>query len=235
MEAIKMTADTDNRSYSVTGGQNIDVEFEEKPFDVTQAVVWVVDDDPDMRASLTWLLESAGYSVKAYSKPTELLDHYEPDCPGCFLLDLILPEMNGLQLWQALHERGSHNPFLIVSGQADVTTAVTSMHHGAVDFIEKPFKHTYLFRRVELALQRDALERRRRLANADFHTLLDSLTPREREVMQFVTEGMLTKQIALRLDISEKTVEVHRSHVTKKMKVQSVAQLVRLVTKHTLA
>jgi two-component system response regulator TtrR len=194
----------------------------------------VVEDDRVMRESLVWLLKTAELNAEAYGLPGELLERYDPDQPGCLVLDLQLSEMTGLELWQRLREKGCRHPFIIISGQGNICTAVQSMHEGAVDFIEKPFDHQRLLSRVRQAIQHDANNRRRRVSHLETQTRIDSLTPREREVMELVVEGNLTKQIAKRLEISGKTVDVHRSHVTKKMHVQSVAQLVRLMIEHSL-
>ena len=196
--------------------------------------VLVVEDDRVMRESLVWLLETAELNVEAYGSPDELLERYDPDQPGCLVLDLQLGKMTGLELWRRLQERGCRHPFIIISGQGDIGAAVQSMHDGAVDFLEKPFDRQLFLGRVRQAIERDANNRHRRVSDLETQSQIDSLTPREREVMGLVVDGKLTKQIARRLDISEKTVEVHRSHVTKKMHVQSVAQLVRLVTEHSL-
>lgn len=187
-----------------------------------------------MRRAIALLLRSAGHTVEECASPSDLLERYDPDRPGCLLFDFQLPEMNGLELWETLRKRGFWHPLIVVSGHCDVSTAVASIHLGALDFIEKPFDHTRLLEKIDLALSRDAEERNRRRQDAEFQALLDTLTRREREVMELVAEGLLTKQIARKLGISEKTVEVHRSHVTKKLRVQSVAQLVRLLTQRSL-
>jgi RNA polymerase sigma factor (sigma-70 family) len=137
--------------------------------------------------------------------------------------------MNGLDLQRELRRRGSHRPFIIITGYGEVYSAVDAMREGAVDFILKPFDQQHFVNRVREALRSDARFRQQHATRENLRSRINSLTPREREVMDLVVEGKLTKQIALELGISAKTVEVHRSHVTKKMHVDSVAQLVRLV------
>jgi FixJ family two-component response regulator len=195
-------------------------------------VVILVDDDQEMRESLVWLLESNDLSVRAFSSPDEVIENYDPQLPGCLLIDLQLPGISGLELWQTLSEMGGRHPFIIISGHGNVETAVQTMHLGAVDFIEKPFDRKRLLARVHEAILTDAENRRNLAESEQTQRRIDSLTPREHEVMGLVTAGLLTKQIARKLGISEKTVEVHRSHVTKKMHVHSVAQLVALVSRN---
>lgn len=196
-------------------------------------VVWVVEDDDDLRASLVWLLESAGYTVVGCSSPRELLDNYDADREGVLLLDLQLPDMSGLELVRKLREHDRLQAFIVMSGHGDISSAVELMHEGAVEFLEKPFDHARLLECIEVALQRNSETRKQCRQSAELREMTDRLTPREAEVMQLVVEGMLTKQIASELGISVKTVEVHRSNVKRKMNVPSIVQLVRVVLSHT--
>lgn len=193
------------------------------------SVVWVVDDDDALRASLVWLFNSAGYTVEACSNPQDFLSSYDADRAGVLVLDLQMPGMSGLELVRKLRAQNCLQPFIVISGHGDVTSAVDLMQEGAIDFLEKPFDHSLLLEYVDGALQRHEETRERRLEEADIRERINSLTPRELVVMHMVVDGMLTKQIAQHLGISQKTVEVHRSHMTKKMQVSSVAQLVRAV------
>jgi two-component system response regulator TtrR len=195
---------------------------------VSQTVT-VVDDEHHMRDSLVWMLRTRGFQVEAFSSPREILDFQAPDIPGCLVADYQLPGMSGLELQRELRHRGSRRPFIIITGHGEVHSAVDSMREGAIDFILKPFEQHQFLNRVREALRQDLDQRRRRKESSRLRERIDRLTPREREVMDLVVEGRLTKQIAQQLGISVKTVEVHRSHVTKKMEVSSVAQLVRLV------
>lgn len=191
--------------------------------------VMLVDDDRGTRESLTRLLQCAGIEIDAYATPDELLEVYDPRQPGCLIIDLQLPGMTGAELLVALREKGGRHPFIMIAGQVDVSTAVQAMRNGAFDFLEKPFEHQRLIDGVRQAIETDVEQRRRTARRDEIQTRLDALTPREREVVDFVAQGLLTKQIALKLGISERTVEVHRSRATKKMEVRSVAQLVRLL------
>lgn len=193
-------------------------------------VVYLLDDDEGMRTSLTHVLTEVGLDVLPFASPAEFFAAYEPEQPGCLVFDVQLPELSGMELLKELQRRGCPHPFLIISGHGTVTLAVEAMRCGAIDFLEKPFHPEQFIARVREALERDALTRQTHYENLDFERRVGSLTPRERQVMQLVVDGRLTKQIAKELGISTKTVEVHRSNVTKKMGVASVAQLVKLVT-----
>lgn len=199
------------------------------------ACVWVVEDDDALRTALTWLLKSVGHNVEAYSTPSEFLDSYDANRQGALVVDLQLPEMSGLELVRKLRQENCLPPFIVISAHGSITSAVEFMQEGAIDFMEKPFEQSRLLECVETALQQSFQLREHRLEQAKVIECINSLTPRERVVMDMVAKGMLTKQIANQLGISDKTVEVHRSHVTKKMHVRSVAQLVRLVVSHTAA
>lgn len=196
------------------------------------ACVWIVEDDDALRTAVTWLLKSVGHNVEAFSTPREFLDNYDANRQGALVLDLQLPEMSGLELVRKLRQNHCLLPFIVISAHGNITSAVECMQEGAIDFMEKPFEQSRLLECVETALQHSFRQREHQLEHARVVECVNSLTPRERVVMDMVAKGMLTKQIANHLGISEKTVEVHRSHVTKKMHVRSVAQLVRLVVSH---
>jgi len=196
---------------------------------LTPATVYLLDDDPEMRQSLKWMLESDGFAVKSYRLPTELLEDYNPDLPGCIVLDVNLPEMTGLEVRDAMLQHGCRHPFLFITGCGTVRTAVNAIRGGAVDFMEKPFSNRMFLERLREAVRRDAHWRIRREEQTQLRRRFDTLTPREREVMELVVDGKLSKQIARALRISIKTVDVHRSHVTQKLGVESVPQLVRMV------
>lgn len=187
--------------------------------------VFLVEDDDDIRTSAVWTLQRAGVAVEAHSSAEELLNSVKPEMPGCYVLDLQLPEMSGMDLRRRLVEMGCRQPFLILSGQGDVALAVEAMQLGAVDFIEKPFEPRRLLDAVRKCIDRDAVERRGRVAQQQLQKRLSALTPRERDVLDLVVQGRMAKQIAKQLIISPKTVEVHRSRVIKKLGVESLAQL----------
>lgn len=190
--------------------------------------VYVVDDDPAVRDSMRWLLESARLVTRTYESARAFLDDFQRDCPGCLLLDVRMPEMGGLELQDALADRPSVLPIIIVTGHADVPMAVRALKRGAFDFLEKPFDDEVLIsvvrRALEFDIQRFDSDRR----TEDIMSRLSLLTPRESEVMQLVVDGKSNKEMAAQLGLSTKTIEVHRSHVMSKMRAGSVAELVQL-------
>lgn len=194
-----------------------------------EPTVYVVDDDDELRHSLEWTIRSVGLRVASFSGPREFLQVFDPGSAGCLVFDLRLPDMSGLELHRAVRARGSRQPFIIITGHGDVPAAVTAMRQGAVDFIEKPFSRQQLLERIHQAIERDAAARRDASDHADVRIRLATLTPRERDVVRLVVAGMLTKEVGRHLNISPKTVEVHRSNVIRKMGVESVAQLVRKI------
>lgn len=193
-----------------------------------EATVFVVDDDADVRASLSWLFESAGLRCRSYGTAQEFLAEYRGDETGCLLLDVRMPGLSGLDLQEELRRRGSPPPIIIMTGYAKVPMAVRALKGGAIDFIQKPFGDEALLERVRQAIELDRRTRRERIECASFVAQLARLTPREREVMNLVVAGKPNKIIAGDLGISPKTVEIHRGRVMEKLQVDSVAELVRL-------
>jgi len=191
-------------------------------------VVFVVDDDPAMRDSLRWLIESTGLSVETFADAHTFLARVRPDLPGCLVLDVRMPGMSGLDLQAELARRGVGLPTIVVTGHAEVPMAVRAVKAGAIDFIEKPFSDQLLLDRVRQGIEMDRLERDGRARRADVLRRMSLLTQREREVLDLVVAGRANKEIAATLRLSPKTVEVHRSHVMEKMQASSVAELVRL-------
>jgi two-component system, LuxR family, response regulator FixJ len=195
----------------------------------TEATVFIVDDDAELRESLGWLFESAGLRVKSYSTPQEFLNEYKSEAPGCLLLDVRMPGgFSGLDLQEELRRHGVPPPIIIMTGHARVPMAVRALKGGAVDFIQKPFNDQALLERIRQAIELDRRTREARIEAAKFAASLGSLTPREREVMEHVIAGKPNKIIASDLGISPKTVEIHRGRVMQKLGVESVAELVRL-------
>jgi two-component system, LuxR family, response regulator FixJ len=194
----------------------------------SNATVFVVDDDPAIRESLRWLIESVGLNVKVFPTAQEFLEGYDPSTPGCVVLDIRMPGMSGLDLQNELATREIPVPIIIITGHAEVPVAVRALKAGAMDFIEKPFSDQLLLDRIRRAIEVDAQSRRVRSEQAEVAARLGQLTPREREVMDLVIAGKANKVIASELGLSPKTVEVHRAHVMKKMQVASLADLVRL-------
>jgi two-component system response regulator TtrR len=189
---------------------------------------YVVDDDEAIRTLWRWLMESNGIAVRTYATAMEFIEGYDPDTPGCLVLDLRLPGMSGLELQDYLKKRGIEMPIVFVTAHGDVATAVTALKGGAVDFIEKPFSYRQVLSIIEKAFQRDAENRDRRIRHLRVASRMAMLTERERAVLQRVIEGKQNKVIAGELDISVKTVEFHRSKLMEKMGVDSVAGLVQL-------
>jgi two-component system, LuxR family, response regulator FixJ len=194
----------------------------------TGPTVYVVDDDPAMRSSLRWLIESVGLTVRTCASAQEFLRTYEGTDPGCLVLDVRMPGMSGLDLQNELVARKIHIPILIITGYAEVPLAVRAMKAGAFDFIEKPFSDQTLLDRIRAAVAQDESARRRRAARAEVLARLRLLTARERDVLNRVVTGKSNKVIASELDLSTKTVEVHRAHVMDKLKATSLADLIRL-------
>ena len=189
----------------------------------------VVDDDESMRTLWQWLMESRGIAARTYATAAAFLEAYRDEGTACLVLDLQLPDMSGLDLQRRLGELGVDIPVVFVTGHGDVPAAVTALKGGAVDFIEKPFDYRLAVRTVERAFERDRENRERRARQAALDARLALLTEREREVMARVVEGRPNKAIAQDLDISVKTVEVHRAKVMEKLGADSVAELVQLM------
>jgi FixJ family two-component response regulator len=192
---------------------------------------FLVDDDPAVLKAITRLLNAAGYRTKSFSSPQEFLSAHDPSIPGCAIIDLVMSELDGLHLQQALLETGSERPIIFLSGKGDVSTSVRAMKAGAVDFLTKPVKREALFSAVVRAAKVDALSRQKRDESKSIGDRLSTLTHREREVLEYVIAGRLNKQIAASLGTVEKTVKVHRGRLMAKLGVKSVADLVRLADK----
>jgi FixJ family two-component response regulator len=181
--------------------------------------------------AITRLLNAAGYRTRSFSSPQEFLSAHDPSIPGCAIIDLVMSELDGLHLQQALLETGSERPIIFLSGKGDVSTSVRAMKAGAVDFLTKPVKREALFSAVVRAAKVDALSRQKRDESKSIGDRLATLTHREREVLEYVIAGRLNKQIAASLGTVEKTVKVHRGRMMAKLGVKSVADLVRLADK----
>ena len=191
----------------------------------SEPTVFVVDDDQAMRGSLQWLLESLKLNVETYASAKDFLSVYDPVHPGCLLLDVRMPDVSGLQLQEILATRKIRIPVILITGHADISMAVRAMKAGAFDFIEKPFNDQILLERIQQGLAVDARQRCEAVEREKIIERIGLLTPREGEVLDSVVSGKSNKQIAVELDISIKTVEVHRARVMEKMSVNSVAEL----------
>jgi FixJ family two-component response regulator len=191
--------------------------------------VFVVDDDDAVRDSLRLLLKSAGLECQSYGSAQEFLAVYDTCHPGCLVLDVRMPGMSGLEMQQELNLRGATLPVIFITGHGDIPMAVEAMQHGAFDFLQKPFRDQELLDRIHRALERDA-ENRTRLRHTDrIRERLATLSPREREVLELVTQGKANKMVAGDLGVSQRTVEIHRAHVMQKMEAGSLAELVRMM------
>lgn len=199
--------------------------------DTAQACVSVVDDDALVLKSVGRLLQSVGYSVRTFSSGQDFLAYYAEGAPGCVVIDLSMPGLNGLELQQALARKGDAPPVVFISGHGSVEKSVEAMKAGAVDFLTKPFNDQQLIGAVNAAVEKDRAAREVHAERAAIDARLAALTPREREVLELVVAGRLNKQIASALGTAEKTVKVHRASMMRKMQVDSLAALVRLWTR----
>jgi FixJ family two-component response regulator len=196
---------------------------------MSQPMVYIVDDDADVREATSLLLETAGYRSALYSGSEELLAALTPQAAGCLVLDVRLPGRNGLSLQRELAQRGIRLPIVFITGHGDVPMAVQAMNEGAFDFLEKPLDDDALLDREARALERDAARREHEANISDIEDRLARLTPREREVMEGILEGKLNKVIGHELGMSTRTVEVHRARVMDKLGVRNASEMVRLV------
>jgi FixJ family two-component response regulator len=191
--------------------------------------VFIVDDDAGVRSSIRMLLRSVGLAATPLASAQEFLAAFDPAQPGCLVLDIRMPGMSGMELQQQLNLRGATMPVIFITGHGDVPMAVEAMQHGAFDFLQKPFRDQDLIDRVQKAIARDRHTRAALQQHDQIRQRLESLTPREREVLELMTRGMQNKVMAGELGLSQRTVEIHRAHVMEKMGADSVAQLVRMV------
>jgi len=194
-----------------------------------EPTVFIVDDDPSIRRTLPAMIQSAGFRVETFASAEAFLSSYDPDVPGCVVLDLRMPGMTGLELQEELRGRGWSIPILFFSGFGTVNVAVETMRAGAVTFLEKPVEPEQLITRLREAIRLDTTTRERQNQKDMADARLAQLSPREREVLDLVISGKTSGEIAGELGISEKTVHVHRNHIMKKLRVRRVAELVRLV------
>ncbi len=195
---------------------------------MSEPIVHVVDDDASFLVAISRLLSANGFAVKTYSSAREFLAHRDADTPGCVLADLQMPRMNGLELQSVLDQSCNPLPILFLTGHGDIPSTVRAMRGGAEDFLEKLAPKKKLFDAVKRALARDARERDARARQRELRAHFDTLSERELEVLSHVVQGRLNKQIAGDLGIHERTVKLHRTSITKKLGVQSVAELTRL-------
>ena len=196
---------------------------------MSDATVFIVDDDQAVARSLRWLIETVRLQVETFASAQAFLDGYDAAKPGCLVLDVRMPGMSGLELQERLAaRRGYHVPIIFITGHGDVQMAVRAVQAGAFDFVEKPFNDQDLLDRIQRAIAHDAGQRGKEAQRSQLKALFAGLTPREREVLDLVVEGLSNKAIANTLGLSAKTVEVHRAKVMEKLHARSLSDLVKL-------
>lgn len=194
-----------------------------------EPTIFVVDDDSGVLKSLDMLMRAIGQRAETYASADAFLRSYRSEKPGCLILDLRMPGMSGLDLQEELIERGSSLPIIFITAHGDVPSAVDAVKGGAIDFIQKPFRDQDLIKKIEQALEQNAIARNESAVRGDVEARIASLTPRERQVMEIVVDGKTNKAIAAKLSLSERTIEIHRARVMQKMQAESLPDLVRAV------
>ena len=193
-----------------------------------QPSVFIIDDEEPIRSALTLLMESVGLKAESFASAQEYLDQFDASKSGCIILDVRMPGIGGLDLQARLTAEKIHPPIIIITGHGDVPMAVRAVTAGAVDFIEKPFNNQSMLDSVHRAIELDAVQRGESSRLQDIEAHYNSLTPREKEVLQYVIEGKRNKVIAFDMNISQSTVEAHRSKVMEKMTASSLSDLMRM-------
>jgi FixJ family two-component response regulator len=191
--------------------------------------IFIIDDDEAVRDSIALLLKSEGYLVKTYESGIRFLEEVSPYTPGCIVVDIRMPSMTGLELADELNNRNTSMPILFITGHGDVPMAVEAMKKGALEFIQKPFDDQELIDKVDEALNIDAENRHVNAKRDEIRDRLEQLTPRENQVLDMILNGMANKVIAIELELSQRTVEIHRARVMEKMEAKSLAGLVQMV------
>ena len=194
----------------------------------TDQTIFVVDDEPDVRAALSMLIRSVGLKPEIYENPQAYLDAYDPERAGCLVLDMRMPGMSGLDLQEKLASMGLHPPIIMISGHGEIPNAVQAVQSGAIDFLQKPVGDQLLLDRIQQALRMDTENRKQFHECHELQSRYDTLTSREREVLRGVIAGKLNKTIADELSVSTRTVEIHRAHVMEKMQAASLSALVSM-------
>ncbi|MCC5866972.1 MAG: response regulator transcription factor [Gammaproteobacteria bacterium] len=198
---------------------------------MTQATVFIVDDDHAVRDALRLLLKSVGLPAEVFASGDEFLAAWQPGLRGCIVADIRMPGMSGLEMHEALQQRGCRLPVIFITGHGDVPMAVEAMKAGALDFVQKPFRDQDLLDRINEGLQQEKSLREVEVEIEELTARLRALTPRERQVLERVVSGQPNKVIAMDLKVSQRTVEIHRARVMEKMQARSLAQLVKMTSR----
>lgn len=193
------------------------------------ALVYLVDDEFAVRDSLTLLIESTGRAIKSFESANDFLNGYDPEQPGCLILDVRMPSMSGLELQEELSKREINIPIIFISGHADIPDSAKAFRAGAVDFLEKPFDNEILLKRIEEAIQKDIEPREQIIKKRQIQKRLDHLTTREKEVLSLIVSSHSNKEAAAILNISNRTIDVHRAHIMEKMQAENLAELMLMV------
>ncbi|SPL70902.1 MULTISPECIES: response regulator transcription factor [Acinetobacter] len=197
--------------------------------EVLEPIVYIIDDDQDICNSLTWLLESVQLENKTFNSATEFLNYQRPHTPACLILDIRMRGMSGLQLQQQLNQQKIRMPIIFMTGHGDIPMSVNAMKAGAFDFLEKPFNPQHMLNQIQASLQlaeQSFIEEEKRQQQM---VKLNSLSPRETEIINLMVDGLSSKHIAQMLNISHKTVEIHRTHIRQKLGTESIAQIINMV------
>jgi FixJ family two-component response regulator len=195
---------------------------------VEQPIIFIVDDDASAREGIEDLLQSVGLRVMSFGSPQDFLKSVRPDAPGCIILDMRLPNTSGLDFQKVLIDAGIELPVIFITGHGDIPMSVMAMKSGAIEFLTKPFREQSMLDAINAGIEKDQQRRREMRLISELKQRFESLTPRERDVFALVITGRPNKQLATELGLSEMTIKVHRSQITKKMKAGSIVELVRM-------
>lgn len=192
------------------------------------SLVYIVDDEFAVRDSLTLLIQSTGRFAKSFASAEDFLEEYCPDYPGCLILDVMMAGMSGLDLQQEMTKRHISLPIIFISGHAEIPDSAKAFRAGAVDFLEKPVDYRVLMDRIEEAIARDIAERKQKLEKLEIEKRFDRLTAREKEVLKLITDNCSNKEVAKILEISHRTIDVHRARIMEKMEAENVGELLKM-------
>lgn len=194
--------------------------------------VFIVDDDEPVRSALRLLMKSVGHDAMTFTSGDEFLASCKPGISGCLVLDIRMPGMSGLELQEKLREQGVNIPIIFITGHGDVPMAVQAMKHGAMEFLQKPFREQDLIDRVNEALEKNLNVHKLALQRTEIKQRVTKLTPRERQIMDMIVQGKASKVIAIDLGVSQRTVDTHRTRIMRKMQAKSLAELVKTAVRH---